>query len=145
LRTLRSPIPVPVDYPRTLEHFHERKIWRSTIGEVRRAIENGGPPVFVKPADRRKRFTGIIVSGPEDLWRLAPVSRSLRVHCSEVVDWQTEWRAFVNDATLVGLRRYDGDLSVVPDLSAMRSMIVELAVPVPLFPWSRRWSHSGQR
>lgn len=127
LRTLGFPIPVPVDYPRNLEHFRERKIWPSTVGDVRRAIENGAPPVFVKPADRRKRFTGFVVFGSEDLWRLAAVSRSLRVHCSEVVDWQTEWRAFVNGETLVGLLHYDGDPAVVPDLNAVRSMIDGLA------------------
>jgi hypothetical protein len=70
--------------------------------------------MFVKPADRRKRFTGLVVSGPNDLWRLASVSRSLPVQSANVVDWRSEWRAFVNGGTLVGLRHYDGDPAVSP-------------------------------
>jgi hypothetical protein len=126
LRSLNVPIPDPVDYPPIAQHFYRRTMCRSTVGNVLREIERGGPPMFVKPAQRRKRFTGLVVSGPKDLWRLASVSRSLTVHCSSVVEWRTEWRAFANRGVLVGLRHYEGDPEAVPDLDVVRSMITEV-------------------
>jgi ATP-grasp domain, R2K clade family 2 len=85
LNILGHSVPDPVDYPTALNRFYDRMFWSSTIGEVRRWIEDGRDPVFVKPARRRKRFQGLVLSGPQDQWRITTVSARLPVVCSNVV------------------------------------------------------------
>ncbi|MEV0245172.1 hypothetical protein AB0H76_01135 [Nocardia sp. NPDC050712] len=59
MRQLGIPIPEPDDYPAGLREFLRRKIWTATLGEIERGFETGAlPPTFIKPADRRKSFTG---------------------------------------------------------------------------------------
>jgi ATP-grasp domain, R2K clade family 2 len=126
LTLLGRSIPDPVDYPSSLDGCYERRFWKATVGGVRRLVEDGCPPVFVKPAARRKRFIGSVLAGPEDLWRLSSVGRNLPVVCSEVVWWTTEWRAFVTAGELVGLRHYDGDETLQPDVEVVTAMIEAL-------------------
>jgi hypothetical protein len=67
LRTVGASIPDPMDYPPVLQRFYDRRIWPSTVSQVRRLIEDGNDPVFVKPAARRVtifRFRRVRARGP---------------------------------------------------------------------------------
>ncbi|WP_069163239.1 ATP-grasp domain-containing protein [Nocardia altamirensis] len=126
MRQLGIPIPEPDDYPASLREFLHRKVWTATLGEVERSFENSSlPPTFVKPADRRKGFTGAVFYSERDVAVLGNVSRRQRVWCSQVVKWVTEYRVYVNNGQIVFVDRYDGDASVVLDMQ-----VVEAAVAV---------------
>lgn len=119
-----KPVSKPSDYPESLRGYLERKVWTSTVREMRHLLmHDETAPVFVKPMDRVKVFTGQVVSGHWDLHVLAQVSQATRLYCSEVVDWKTEWRFFVVEGEIVGARHYWGDESVRPDRDRVREAL----------------------
>lgn len=100
-------ISVPnINYPDELRPYLGRKIWETTIDKV---IKGDTPrPVFVKPI-REKRFTGLVLRTDKDLPKLSYCEADEPVLCSGVVDFRTEWRAFVRYGRVVDVRPYFGD------------------------------------
>ncbi|MFE6857229.1 ATP-grasp domain-containing protein [Nocardia sp. NPDC057668] len=126
LRQLGVPIPEPDDYPDCLREFLHRKVWTCTLGELERAMETGSvPPTFVKPADRRKSFTGAVCWSGRDIAALGNVTRRQRIWCAEVVTWVSEYRVYVIDADVVGVDHYDGDASVPVDMGVVREALAK--------------------
>jgi hypothetical protein len=114
---LEIAVPPPNDYPASLAPYLHRRIWKSTLGEVeRRVFEYSGQPVFVKPAERRKSFTGRVVGPSSGDAPIGAVSRRQEVWCSEVVDWISEYRVYVIDDEIVGVDHYAGDPGVSLDM-----------------------------
>lgn len=72
-------------------------------------------PSFVKSNDQYKGFQDIVVSE-----RTVPDGNYL---VSEVVDIESEWRAFVYKGKLVGLQNYLGDFMQFPDVPTIQAMI----------------------
>ena len=122
---------MPFDYPENLAPYYGRSFRRTTLGVVRRRLNDGGGSVFVKPAERRKRFTGLVLGGPEDLWRVASVGDNVRVVCSDVVTWLTEWRVFVHGGEVVGVEHYDGDTALRPDADVVEAVVTALRATCP--------------
>jgi hypothetical protein len=58
LKQLGLPVPEPPDYPDCLRHLLRRRVWRSTLGEVKAQLDvqpaAGRAPVFIKPAASAK-------------------------------------------------------------------------------------------
>ncbi len=103
-------IPVPNDYPTCLEPWLHRRVWRSTLGDVEsELLDGGGRPVFVKPADRRKAFTGRVFASAQELQFFASSSRRQGVWCSEVVQWLSEYRVYVKGEAILAIDQYGGD------------------------------------
>ncbi|MFJ4657271.1 ATP-grasp domain-containing protein [Nocardia sp. NPDC088792] len=124
MRQLGIPVPEPDDYPSSLHGFLRRDVWTSTLGEIEQAVEIGAVPrAFVKPAERRKSFTGTVCYSERDFAALGNVSRRQRVWCSDVVSWRAEYRVYVIDRRVVAVDHYDGDESVRLD-----SQVVDAAV-----------------
>jgi hypothetical protein len=114
---LEIAVPPPNDYPASLAPYLHRRIWKSTLGEVeRRVFEDSGQPVFVKPAERRKSFTGRVVGPSISAAPIGAASRRQEVWCSEVVDWMSEFRVYVIDDEIVGVDHYAGDPGVSLDM-----------------------------
>jgi hypothetical protein len=119
-------IPAPNDYPASLTPFLHRRIWKSTLGDVeQRAFREAGPPVFVKPSERRKNFTGAVVEFSQDLMQIGAVSRRQEVWCSDVVKWKSEFRVYVVDDQIVAVDHYDGDPNVTIDMETIRQAVLE--------------------
>jgi hypothetical protein len=118
------------DYPPALLPFLQRSVWPSTLAAALVAVEQSGQPIFVKPRTVRKRFTGMVLSGPHQ-WPLSQVSGRTKVWCSDVVRFQSEARAFVRGPELVEIRHYWGDPALAPDETAVVSMIQSLAGDAP--------------
>jgi hypothetical protein len=110
-------------YPDALSPFLLRKVWPSTMREVRDALADARHGRFVKPRDRLKRFTGRVVDTVDDLARLHAVSASAPVWCAEVVRFVSEHRVFVIDGAVVGTRCYGGDPSLQPALRVVDETI----------------------
>jgi hypothetical protein len=119
LTMLGKPEPEPLDYPPALGDFLGRKIWRTTLAEVRSMVE----PVFVKPV-AYKAFTGFVWTADASSRRhLVTHGDDTPVWCSERVSFEAEYRAFVLYRKVIGVRLYKGDWSKAPSRD-----IVEAAV-----------------
>lgn len=112
--------PNEVSIPDELVEFTNRKIWTSTLGEIR---ENE-PNCFIKPLKGQKLFTGHVRDGNMGyLIQTAGLLDSTEVLCSEVVYFITEWRGFVLNKELVGLKHYKGDFATIPDSKTINEAI----------------------
>jgi hypothetical protein len=121
-RQLEIPIPVPDDYPAALaEHLH-RPIRQATAGELRDSLRFGGRPVFAKPRLDRKKFTGQVFSYGDER-NLQKLYRSFELWCSPPVKFVSELRVFVVNGEIVGMRHYDGDTSVSPDMHVIEDCV----------------------
>ncbi len=124
MHQLNIPVPPPNDYPKCLEAFLHRRVWKSTLGAVERGIASGASAaVFVKPAERRKNFTGRVFTSYADLWSVGDVSRRQEVWCSEVVSWRSEVRVYVIDDEIVSIDHYAGDVEAVFDQRVIESAL----------------------
>lgn len=67
---------------------------------------------FVKSNDKIKSFTEICRTAPEGNYQI-----------SDLIDIESEWRAFVHGGRLVGLQNYSGEFDVFPDVNKIKAMI----------------------
>jgi hypothetical protein len=110
LGELGIPVPEPPDYPSCLQHLLRRKVWRSTLKGVQTQLASGEAPqsMFIKPAEGAKGFSGTLVKGPADdmLNMLLDASifpslyPEMPVHCSEVVEMNSEYAVYVVDGVV---------------------------------------------
>ncbi len=101
--------------PESLSAFAGRKIWQSTMGAARRMVESGRP-VFVKPLPTQlKRFSGQPMRQFSDLLSTAHIPDDTDVECAEVVPFVAEFRMFVLQGEIVGVRHYAGNALRFPD------------------------------
>ena len=110
LRMLGIEGPFLPTYPEALRPHLGRKVWRSTVG----AVLDAETRVFVKPAEREKRFTGFVCAGLADAFRFQGASRKLPVWCGEVVSFTDEHRAYVVEGEVRGVGRYAGESEEPP-------------------------------
>ena len=83
-------------------------------------------PVFVKPKDQVKMFTGSVLSNRASydlLKSMHGLDEDLEVYISEVVSIHSEYRCFVHTGQLVGMKHYDGDFRMFPNVEVVRRMI----------------------
>jgi len=100
------------DYPGALQPMLHRHIWESTVEHLKERVYAGREPVFAKPIGRKKRFTGSIFVQPEDLQYLEGASGRTPVLCSDVVDWLSEYRVYVVQSSIIGIKPYAGDPAI---------------------------------
>jgi hypothetical protein len=112
MRQLRVKVPQLSDYPEVLLPYLSRRVWRSSLSAVEQNLFEGkAKALFVKPAERKKAFTGRILESWDDLRSLGGVSRSQKVWCSEAVEWRSEYRVYICRKQIVGVDHYRGDSS----------------------------------
>lgn len=119
LKKLGLPNPPPINYPEELQPWLGRKIWRSTLGEIRRSTAQ----VFIKPV-AEKLFTGFVWrSAVGDRLRVACLPDEVELWVSDRVNFVSEYRCFVKDGDLIGVRLYKGDWSKVPDRKTVENAV----------------------
>ena len=116
------------DYPEELTKYLHRNIWKCKLGDIRRKIlENDDiPPVFIKPANKLKKFTGCVVSTVSDIYDGYLVGRagnSLDIICSDPVEWVSEYRVPVINGQIKDYCHYDGDPGIMVDKGEVESMV----------------------
>ena len=82
-------------YPEFLSGCLKRKVWRTDDWPL-------GQRVFIKPADKLKRFNGKVIDGSYKGKKRGPY------FCSEVVDFLEEWRYYVADGKVLDAAWYAG-------------------------------------
>ena len=110
--------------PPVLQPYLGRKSWRTTFRDVR---ESGLFPVFLKPYEDAKVFTGRVISGVSDLERLLQpqhgfptLTEDFPLLAQEPVRFESEWRVFVVRGAVVGVSHYAGDALVFPASATIR-------------------------
>lgn len=119
MRQLKIPIPTANYYPEPLKEHLRRNVWMATLRDVRARIEDGGAPVFAKPASRAKIFTGRVFSDHSDFYEVGQTSLQEPVWCSDIVAWQSEFRVYVIGAEIVSIDHDAGDASIKIDPAAI--------------------------
>lgn len=107
------PRPPSIDYPPELAGFYCRKIWSGTLDDIQdRGLH---PGVFVKPQEQ-KLFTGFVWQGTRaHRLHLAPYDKTTPVYFSQPCEFVSEYRCFILDGEIVGLKHYKGDWSQAPN------------------------------
>jgi hypothetical protein len=124
LTQIGLPVPAPLNVPEALLTFTGRKLWSTTLGDIRRQFE-GDPttPVFIKPLASAKEFAGMVLATPTDLARVRHLEDTLTVQAAEPVVFVSEWRYFVLRGGIVGTAHSKGDCFTHPDVTTIRNAV----------------------
>ena len=126
LRQLGVPVPPPLNIPESLVAYAGRKVWPTTLGEVRGQFAAGAAaPVFVKPLAAAKEFAGLVLTTARDLDRVQHIGDDLALQAAEPVPFVSEWRYFVSRGSVVGAAYYKGDCFTHPDPAAVRKAVAD--------------------
>ncbi len=112
------PRPRSLDYPSSLEPFFGRRVWRTTLAEVRGAER----PLFVKSV-AAKGVNGHVVRDFADLLRTSGAPDDTPVYVSEPIEFRTEWRVFVVNGEILDVRLYKGSRFMAPEEEPIRAMV----------------------
>ncbi|MGN7864625.1 ATP-grasp domain-containing protein [Chryseobacterium sp. 22458] len=117
----------PADcYPKALQHYLKRDIRETTIRNLSNSFDGNIPYIFVKPKLKTKLFTGFTIESPLDLYRLMEFPGNTELYYSPIVDWKAEYRVFVNNSKIVGIKRYNGDEGYEPDMTVVQNAVHDL-------------------
>lgn len=109
-----------INYPKELEKYLGRRIWKSTMNEI--ASTPAAWSVFVKSVEG-KRLSGRVIASIHDLVSCGCCEDDYEVLCSEPVDFVAEWRVFVRYGKILDVRPYKGDWRVYYDPSIIEDTI----------------------
>jgi hypothetical protein len=110
------PRPALDTWPEALAAFFLRRLWTATLGEVRAS----DAPVFIKPLRNVKTFPGHVRNvGRPDAMHTAMIADDCPIACSEVVEFESEWRCFVLEGRVLDVRRYKGTFRSSVDWSVL--------------------------
>lgn len=124
LRQLKVPEPRYETYPHAMRKFMDRAPVEVRLADIIEQVQTPSyRPLFIKPSRDHKAFTGIVVKQFADLIQLDGASPDTWVYKMLVIDWKSEYRAFVNKGDLVGLKHYKGDPLVFPDPKVVAKMV----------------------
>jgi len=127
LRKIGKYSPPALDYPEPLTEFLGRKIWKSTLGEVRTTVT----PTFVKPIEQKK-FTGFIWRADiESKMRVVTIHDDTPVWCAEPVEFVSEYRACILRQEVLACQRYKGDWSIVPSKDIVEAGMMAMGQKAP--------------
>ncbi len=116
-------------YPISLRAYLKRSIWETTIGQlISESYSKEISNIFIKPKQKAKLFTGFVIQSNDDLHQLNTISKNTELYCSSVVEWQSEYRVFVNKSKIVGMKNYDGNPDIALDLEEIKRAIKEFEV-----------------
>ena len=85
------------DYQDVLKLYLHRNIWEDTLGNIRKKVLEEGylkNPIFIKPKDKLKRFTGFVLETIDDLSNCKGARNQTKIWCSEHVIFVEEFRFY---------------------------------------------------
>ena len=129
-------VPTPINYPTCLQPFMQRSIKQLTVGDIRKlnwpslvdvvchTTKHENPtPIFIKPYDMAKSFTGFLLSGTKDLFKIAHLDYDVKLWASTPVTFLTEWRVYVLKGEILGIGHYTGSPTLFPKIETIEKMI----------------------
>ena len=115
------------DYPKSLNKYLHRKIWESSIKDIKAELFNEFiiNPIFIKPKNKLKKFTGFIIKSIDDLNKINNAGDNTKIICSEPVNFISEYRCPVINGEIKDLCFYSGDSNIKIDKSIVQKMVKE--------------------
>ena len=106
--------------PSILKHLPDyvgRHSVEMTIGELADGYVKGllNDPLFIKPLEDNKAFDGVVINNHLEFTNFNYLDDDYSVFVSEVVEFVTEYRCFVNRRAVVGAKNYTGDFTIAPN------------------------------
>lgn len=128
LKQLGVEVPPPNTYPESLKYMLKRSVWESTLKAVLHDLDSNPfhSGIFVKPKDSAKKFTGCVLNSISDRYLLKGASLQTPVLCAETVQWLSEYRVFVINSRIAGIKHYWGDEQISLNLSEVEEAISRL-------------------
>lgn len=121
-KELNFEIPSYIGYPVEFENALSRAITLCMFEDMDLEF-----PCFIKPAKDVKLFTGFVIENMASYKQLHLTCPELKpetvVYVSEVIDFVSEYRCFVHNGELVGMKHYAGDYTIFPEMGQVREML----------------------
>lgn len=114
--------PPDLDYPALLVPYLGRDFEIEILGTIRARYNGPGPKVFIKPVEQ-KLFTGHTVSCFRDLLQTNSLPSTTPIYVVEHVEWESEWRFYIEDHQIVGVGHYSGDPLVFPNPGLVKDAV----------------------
>lgn len=119
LKTFYNDLPRPINIPNELinvPHFTKRKVFNGNHMN----LGNRTGSFFLKDNEKIKSNKTHFVNNPAKNFDSVGVGN---FQISELINIESEWRAFVYKNKLVGLQNYCGDFTLFPDVTVIDDMI----------------------
>ena len=115
-------IPPPMTMPADIQEFAGRRVQLMTFGQALARVDY---PYFLKPYSVLKQFVAGVIEKPTDKRWFSEndIPTDTTVLVSEVVEFVSEYRGYVINKELVGLKHYGGDFCIFPDTSLIKRAI----------------------
>ncbi len=99
-------------YPESLKDYLAPDLGIHKLSDARHLPK----PFFVKPLDKqRKLFTGTLIRMTSDLVTKLVIDMDTKVFCRGAVNFVSEFRVYVSNSTVIGIKHYKGNPFIVPD------------------------------
>lgn len=123
MRRLGLTVPVIESIPDPLMPFAGRRVWQSTMADLRTRVD-AGEKIFAKPRpDRLKLFTGQLFSSFRDLIPTAHIPDEEPVDCADPITLLAEYRCFILRGDVIDIRPYTGKPLLFPDPSVIENAV----------------------
>ncbi|SFN51238.1 protein of unknown function [Paenimyroides ummariense] len=109
-----------IDYPIELQKYLGRRIWKSTLETV---LAEQKFNIFIKPDIETKKFTGKVFKNELDFIGLIDENSPTKVLCSEIINFNAEFRCFIRYKEILDIRRYKGDWNKAINLEIVKNAI----------------------
>lgn len=120
LNLLGISLPPNLDIPQELKEYVNRNIWATTLGKVRKDKKN----VFIKPLNYLKAFKGHVYYDDYRNWLTKDYPDDFPVLTQEIVDFSSEWRAYVLNKKIIDVINYSGsEYDKKPTLKILNEMV----------------------
>lgn len=113
--------PKYLGYPKELENFFRREFVKTTVDKLPNTY-----PYFFKPANDVKKFNGEVIDSESKInfaKTYTGLSNSEEVYYCKVMNFISEYRCFVLDGELVGVKHYKGDFTKFIDMTQVHAAI----------------------
>lgn len=113
------PIPKPINIPFELNNyfFLNRNIRYGTINDITNF------PVFIKPNNDIKLFTGDVFENKGQFKLISELKPDTELLISDAILIESEWRGFIYNKKLVGIKHYLGDFTLCPNFKFIEQII----------------------
>jgi hypothetical protein len=109
-------------YPRNLRPFLATEINDTKLGKVRENFSQMGISVFVKPVEQ-KVFTGLVLKTCLDLIPISDIPDDCDVFTGYPCEFLSEYRVYVHNGDIVGVKHYRGDWTLTPDIGVIKDAV----------------------
>jgi hypothetical protein len=125
LRQLGVRSPENFDYPHCLrQDFMDHPPRQTTLQAIHDALASKDfHPVFIKPVEEHKAFTGRVIREFKDLLPTSSLPPEFKVWALSAIKFLSEHRVFILKGDVVGVRHYAGDPLVFPNGDTIKRMV----------------------